>query len=108
MPHSIAFNVGFKPRNPTRAFTTVEVLLCSIDSNIASSPKETLSWQTKGISLARSITTFFGLNSFICSFNKAIFLPATKTSTFKLNLRAIFSVFTPIEPVLPRSIKSQS
>jgi hypothetical protein len=50
LPHSIAFNVGFKPRKPTRAFTTVEVLLCSIDSNIASSPKDTLSWQTKGIS----------------------------------------------------------
>ncbi len=49
------------------------------------------------------LTTFFGLSSLFEEFSRSIFLPATKTSTFRANFRThISSIFTPIEPVLPK------
>jgi hypothetical protein len=49
-------------------------------------------------------TKTFGLNSFACFAKSSIFCPPAKISTSKLNLLAISSAFTPIEPVEPRSI----
>ena len=102
-------SIGVNTLNIARRFNlNVEVLVAGKNIDLLNEqikefkPKKVVIEQARDIPLVCHNNVSFGEEAILEAIEQS------KTSTFKLNFRAIFSVFTPIEPVLPRSIKSQS